>query len=835
MRHTITRHITCVFMVFTTWAVVECFAQPEVFFQSSIVASSTLYTGVFTVGHHRSPRLIFSSQFESTPLVMPIAISEDDGFSWRAGIARDIRYVNHNAMQFGILEIPNKAPLITGSTAADEPTLLELATAMSRPTFVLRSRDSSHSGLGPGWAVSYLGGAFACIGRIISMDSGSTWKKLDQTIDGNVISFNTRWERCEPFGLVTSVGDRGVWYVASATSSIVDSTDIPPVYGDFVSVTHGPTVGKTYRSFRRQPSATGLVFRRPHSAPWQEVRDWVTPNGDTLEDGVPLSIVGLRDSAIAMTFRGLDSLVIVTNDTIRYVDVGTRGDAIIVDIDDLVLLFRHNNGMARRVTLGSISTLDMIGETIDAPMVGMHPQLTHESIISYIGLSRVRWSSLHQRWLNGGLVYDVNNDVSAHVNFLDIIPRKESTAIVSRMGLIHVPVERHQSLVVPGGLSGNSVRFSMDHVEQGAISAMSVSGVAYLMGEEGVFIVDSALRSTQRLGRLRDVTTTVGLDAAGRLLAAGRRLHRYDSVADVWDTTSIVVSTDDMREMPAYLGRLVTTADGTLLAGRRGLVRFSGSDSTRLRSGGIIRSTDNGATWTRVSPAELGEYVYDLTMAADGTLWATMANMTEIIDASNISRFLRDTIRIVRSTDMGRTWMVDAERYLSSTSFDDRTFSISTHPTLPAVVVTWPEGVEYRLANNDQWQRYDELPFATVVNAARFGLDGLLYFATQNGCVYRTDITVNSNVNEGNQASSSVTTSLHSDGSGTVVRITSLDVLLPDSIVVHDITGRRLPTELHFVSDHVLELRLPLLTNGLYVVSGQHHNRPFATTFGVVR
>jgi len=536
-----------------------------------------------------------------------------------------------------------------------------------------------------------------------------------------------------------------------------------------------------------------------------------------------------------MTFRGLDSLVIVTNDTIRYVDVGTRGNTTIIDVDDLVLLFRHNNGMIRRVTLGSISTLDMIGEAIDAPMVGNYAQSSLTSIVDYHGSSRIRWDVTRQRWTYGGLVYDVNDEVAAHMNFLDVVPRKEATAIVSSLGLLHVPVERHQSLVMRGGFSSNYARFSLDHVERGAITASSVSGNAYLIGENGVSVVDSALRSASQLGRLRDVTTTVGLDAEGRLLAAGRRLHRYDSVADVWDTTSIVVSTDDMREMPAYLGRLVTTADGTLLAGRRGFVRYSGTDSTRLRTGGIIRSTDNGVTWTRVSPAELGEYVYDLTMAADGTLWATMANMTEIIDAGSTSRFLRDTIRIVRSTDMGRTWMVDAERYLSSTSFDDRTFSISTHPTLPAVVVTWPEGVEYRLANNDQWQRYDELPFATVVNAARFGLDGLLYFATQNGCVYRTDITVNSNVNEGNQASSSVTTSLHSDGSGTIVRITSLDVLLPDSIVVHDITGRRLPTELHFVSDHVLELRLPVLTNGLYVVSGQHHNRPFATTFGVVR
>lgn len=814
------------------WVVSRSLAQPGVWYQSSDIATSSQFVASMRCQPLHGSGLLFATQLPRLT-VAPLVVSADDGVTWKAAMPLSLIDALHDVRTYEPIILPGDGVVVFGETSDKSATMLEWRAEGDEGAFRLRSRDNTP--LLPSYDFRYLGQGIIAGYDNLSTDTGRTWMVFNKLSSGELLWSAPPWHRCDPIGMVRSVGNDGRWFVANMQTSTLDSTDIPATYGDLMSVTHGPTIGKLYRSFRRQ-RAIGLVMRRPSAAPWKEITSWVKPNGDTLPDPVPLSMVSLRDSAIAMTFRDMDSLVVLTNDTIRYVDIGTRGAATIIDVDDLVLLLRHDDDGLRRVTLGSVSELDIVGTPIDAPVAGLYHQSTLSSIVAYHGSARLRWDVEHDRWLYGGLVYDVHGEVASPLNFFDLVPGTRNMAILSSRGMIHVPVDRYRSLVIPL-VANDIVNNTIDHVERGRTSVHSVDGSIYIFTSSGVSVVDTAFRTTTRLGILREPLSAIGRDGSGRVLAAGRRLHRYDAAGDRWDTTSIGAVTDDPREAPSHIGRLVTTSTGTLLAGRRGFMRYDGTDSTRPRSGGILRSTDAGDTWTRVTPPDLGEYVYDLTTDSDGTLWATMANMTEVLDVDGRAHFFRDTIRILRSTDAGSTWQVEAQRYLSLTSFDERTFAISSHPTASAITITWPDGIAYRRSPADPWRTYDDLPFGTTVNAARFGPDGLLYIATQNGIVYRTDITGSTSAADPwrQRTAPAVTATHHTDGSSAIIRITSTDVLVPSTIHVHDLTGRHLPATASFVSDHVVELRIPHLPTGLYVISGSHTTAPFATTVGIVR
>ncbi len=153
------------------------------------------------------------------------------------------------------------------------------------------------------------------------------------------------------------------------------------------------------------------------------------------------------------------------------------------------------------------------------------------------------------------------------------------------------------------------------------------------------------------------------------------------------------------------------------------LVSMLGTDTASMyvddaqphRRGGILRSTDNGATFNPVKlPLPYNPYVMSMHRTTDGSLLAVAYHVIE--DYSTIEVQSPSTYRIrggaiVRSTDQGQSWSVVYDipysgnyRYLSG--------RFITHGNDGQIFVPWFRGVLVGSADGSTWQDAPDLPFA---------------------------------------------------------------------------------------------------------------------------
>lgn len=158
-----------------------------------------------------------------------------------------------------------------------------------------------------------------------------------------------------------------------------------------------------------------------------------------------------------------------------------------------------------------------------------------------------------------------------------------------------------------------------------------------------------------------DTITAIAEDRAGRVYAAYKSIYRHTSVGTPggpdaqWDR---VLYRDDADSI-GTISDLIAVGD-TLLAGVRGFRRAWSGVTLYHATGGVLRSTDAGESWTRSAlpvstPAQSVETLY-LTRSG-----AILAWVREVEIAGDTSRraqlgVYEASAWLLRSTDGGQTW-----------------------------------------------------------------------------------------------------------------------------------------------------------------------------------
>ena len=251
--------------------------------------------------------------------------------------------------------------------------------------------------------------------------------------------------------------------------------------------------------------------------------------------------------------------------------------------------------------------------------------------------------------------------------------------------------------------------------------------------------------------------------------------------------------TDTLRDridtVRAGIGDVVAADDGSILVGLRGVRRLDGSTPVDSIPGGVLWTTDLGATWTPVTEGiPTNAYVMSLHRLKTGTLLCVAAELlgtgADIYEPRAVPFVISRTV-VYRSTDHGRSWMT-VHNFGSSgaiPSSDPRvavgeTTTFALHPYY-GLYGTWNDGRTWGLVDVTNMGQQ-------VINDAWQSPDGWTHIATDSGYArIRTDRLTS--VREAVSGSADVATVRVRPEAGTY----TIDAMAePVTFTIHDVQGR---------------------------------------------
>lgn len=171
------------------------------------------------------------------------------------------------------------------------------------------------------------------------------------------------------------------------------------------------------------------------------------------------------------------------------------------------------------------------------------------------------------------------------------------------------------------GMSDSGVR-SLVYAPDGTLYAATDDYYVYRSTDKGMTWTNlqSGLPATARLDAYAMHVSALTLALDGTLYAGtGRGAFRSADKGTTWTAVNsgLTVTVNNVTyAMP--VAALTSSPDGTLYAGTAGF----NIDGTANKGGSVYRSTNKGATWIAANSGLTDKYVFALTLAPDGTLYA---------------------------------------------------------------------------------------------------------------------------------------------------------------------------------------------------------------------
>jgi hypothetical protein len=251
--------------------------------------------------------------------------------------------------------------------------------------------------------------------------------------------------------------------------------------------------------------------------------------------------------------------------------------------------------------------------------------------------------------------------------------------------------------------------------------------------------------------------------------------------------------------------------DGTLLCSFRGLRKpvysdTGTADTSIVREGGIWRSTDNGAHWSRSDVGlETDRYVWWIEPLPSGAILAVAGNA--LYDKASQGQFLTGWnvggARIFRSDDNGLTWSVAYAETRDRSGYPGRRPILRTS-TGRILAATMDNGVIESGDDGRTWHEVGEDLYGRMINDIDEDSTGTIWVATDNG-IWSWQPTTPVDEPHVNGKYTSVWAYPTPTRNEVIIRLNNLNLLTTDTphLTLYDITGVRRAD----LSDHVIANR----------------------------
>jgi hypothetical protein len=241
-------------------------------------------------------------------------------------------------------------------------------------------------------------------------------------------------------------------------------------------------------------------------------------------------------------------------------------------------------------------------------------------------------------------------------------------------------------------------------------------------------------------GRLLDTLVRVPVCFASTIddsiLATGTKGVVRLQTSTRFDTTLLASASNIVADTIGYPSSMTRARDGALVLTMLGtsFLHRDSAEAKQRRWGGILRSTNEGKTWTTVSIPSTGSYVMHCMRTSSGVLIASTMLMVE--DSTHPvdlnapeSYYTASNIEIMRSNDDGRTWSITGTAFYSG-PFQPCTGNIIE--TAPGVLYAATlAGVMISSDDGRTWSGDEQLPATAQPASVSRGTTGVLVATTQ--------------------------------------------------------------------------------------------------------